>query len=108
MHFSSNKYSGRRNSVVTGRNFRQNHNPKTFDPSMVIARTTQTGPVEVATEEQYVPKMSFSALPIDEKIKRNIVQLGYSQPTPIQDQTIPLILSGRDVVGVANTGTGKT
>lgn len=51
---------------------------------------------------------SFADFPIDERIKRNITARGYTTPTPIQDQTIPQILSGRDVVGIANTGTGKT
>lgn len=50
----------------------------------------------------------FSDFQIDEQLKRNIATRGYTQPTPIQDQAIPHILKGRDVVGVANTGTGKT
>ena len=41
-------------------------------------------------------------------IKTNIQAKGYLVPTPIQDQVIPLIIQGKDVVGVANTGTGKT
>lgn len=47
----------------------------------------------------------FDFLPI---IQRNIQVKGYTTPTPIQDQTIPAIIEGRDVIGVANTGTGKT
>ena len=42
------------------------------------------------------------------RIKQNITKKGYETPTPIQDQSIPHILQGRDIVGIANTGTGKT
>ncbi len=45
---------------------------------------------------------------IDPRIKHNIGAKGYTTPTPIQDQAIPHILTGRDIVGIANTGTGKT
>jgi len=45
---------------------------------------------------------------IDPRIKHNIGQKGYATPTPIQDKAIPHILLGRDIVGIANTGTGKT
>lgn len=64
----------------------------------------QTGkPVEIFT-----PQYSFSDLDISNELKRTIVNRGYATPTPIQDQAIPLILAGRDVIGLANTGTGKT
>lgn len=43
-----------------------------------------------------------------EKINQNLVNLGYSTPTAIQDQSIAEIIAGRDLVGLANTGTGKT
>ena len=39
---------------------------------------------------------------------RGALHLGYEHPTPIQEQTIPLLLDGRDVIGQAQTGTGKT
>lgn len=51
---------------------------------------------------------SFADFSIDEHLKRNVSRAGYSSPTPIQDQTIPHALQGRDIVGIANTGTGKT
>ncbi|MDE2213419.1 MAG: DEAD/DEAH box helicase [Patescibacteria group bacterium] len=56
----------------------------------------------------YEPKHSFNDFLIDPRIKANIAKKGYIKATPIQDQAIPVILEGRDVVGVANTGTGKT
>lgn len=56
----------------------------------------------------YAHKHTFADFKIDEKIKRNISQKGYEIPTPIQDQTISLALENKDIVGLANTGTGKT
>ncbi len=58
--------------------------------------------------EVFVPKHKFTDFPIDALLKENIVTKGYLLPTPIQDESIPHVLSGKDVVGLANTGTGKT
>jgi ATP-dependent RNA helicase RhlE len=63
---------------------------------------------DTAEETAYVPKHAFADFHIDARIKENIAQKGYVTPTPIQDQAIPHILAGRDIVGLANTGTGKT
>ncbi|MDP3962339.1 MAG: DEAD/DEAH box helicase, partial [bacterium] len=58
--------------------------------------------------EHFVPDHAFSDFHIDEKLKKNIKDKGYVDPTPIQDKAIPHILRGADLVGIANTGTGKT
>lgn len=50
----------------------------------------------------------FGDFGLDTQLLTNIERLGFSTPTPIQDQAIPLIMSGKDVLGLANTGTGKT
>lgn len=52
--------------------------------------------------------MSFQDLGLLEPVLHGVQSLGYSDPTPIQERCIPLILQGRDVVGSAQTGTGKT
>ena len=57
---------------------------------------------------EYIAKFKFSDFAVDDLIKRNVASKGYITPTPIQDQTIPLALEGRDVIGIASTGTGKT
>jgi ATP-dependent RNA helicase RhlE len=51
---------------------------------------------------------SFSELGVIEPLCRALAARNYDQPTPIQAQAIPLLLKGRDIVGVAQTGTGKT
>ena len=50
----------------------------------------------------------FEDLPISDEIKRSIAEMGFEEPSPIQAQSIPVILSGKDVIGQAQTGTGKT
>src|SRR6202167_2242016 len=52
--------------------------------------------------------MSFSHLGLSEKVLAGVAATGYKTPTPIQDQAIPHVLARRDVLGIAQTGTGKT
>lgn len=59
-------------------------------------------------EDVYIPVNTFESFNIDERLKKNILESGYVSPTMIQDKSIPSILDGRDIVGIANTGTGKT
>ncbi|VVE70642.1 ATP-dependent RNA helicase RhlE [Pandoraea pnomenusa] len=55
-----------------------------------------------------VPTPGFDSFGLHADILRAIAEQGYTQPTPIQAQAIPVVLSGRDVMGAAQTGTGKT
>ena len=52
--------------------------------------------------------MSFTSLALSEPILRSLSEEGYSKPTPIQSQSIPVVLEGKDLLGAAQTGTGKT
>ena len=52
--------------------------------------------------------MSFKDLGLSDSIIDAIQQIGYDTPTPIQAQAIPSVLEGRDLLGSAQTGTGKT
>ena len=61
-----------------------------------------------SSDQNYVNKYSFSDFPVSPVLKQNIILKGYKTPTPIQDQTIMPILAGKDIIGIANTGTGKT
>lgn len=58
--------------------------------------------------ENAMPTPNFATLGLIEPILRAVKQMGYEQPTPIQQQSIPPILHGRDILGCAQTGTGKT
>ena len=72
-----------------------------------ISRFINKAPIE-REQEVFVPKHTFADFAVDERIKANIARKGYVQPTPVQDQAIPYILEGRDIVGIADTGSGKT
>ena len=52
--------------------------------------------------------MTFSELGLGEKTLKAVAEVGYNEPTPIQQQAIPAILKRNDVIGIAQTGTGKT
>ena len=52
--------------------------------------------------------MKFTDLGLSDEVLRAIHEAGYEEPTPIQEKAIPVVLMGRDVLGCAQTGTGKT
>ena len=54
------------------------------------------------------PIREFSEAGLDAKIMRTIAKVGFERPTAIQAQALPVVLSGRDVIGIAKTGSGKT
>ncbi len=62
---------------------------------------------EVVTQDEK-PRTTFADLGLSEAVLRAIDDMGYRHPTPIQEQAIPVVLMGRDVLGAAQTGTGKT
>ena len=72
-------------------------------PSKFINRST--GPAEQVV---YEAKHKFVDFKFTAPLQANIDQKGYITPSAIQDQAIPYVLEGRDVIGLANTGTGKT
>ena len=74
------------------------------------AETTDTETTDAAPETGEVSETEsgFVPLGLSEPVLRAIAEMGYREPTPIQVQAIPVVLMGRDVLGVAQTGTGKT
>lgn len=101
-HFGHKPY---RNSPIRRGNARRGgFQGKRLDVSMFINKAV----VVEETERHFLPEHSFASFNIDARLKKNIANKGYVAPTPIQDRSIPHILHGKDIVGIANTGTGKT
>ncbi len=65
-------------------------------------------PDETPSSDRPAEESSFEDLPLHSKLRRGVQDIGYRVPTPIQRGTIPPAVSGRDIVGTAQTGTGKT
>jgi superfamily II DNA/RNA helicase len=65
-------------------------------------------PAKPSVQTEYVAKHAFSDFELNEIIQTNLAENGYTTPSPIQDQSIAYGIDGHDIVGVANTGTGKT
>lgn len=79
------------------------HGGQYIDPARFVQAAKQVQEVE-----EYTPNHVFSDFAISDLLKNNLAAKGYQVPSPIQDQTIPVALTGRDIIGIANTGTGKT
>lgn len=73
-----------------------------IDERMFINKAT------TKVKDVYAAKHTFADFGLEPILLKNIITKGYITPSPIQDQTIPLGLKGKDVIGIANTGTGKT
>jgi ATP-dependent RNA helicase RhlE len=78
------------------------NNKQFIDPARFVKKANP------AASSDYVAENAFADFAIHPILKSNIAVKGYLTPSEIQDKTILLGLSGRDVVGIANTGTGKT
>lgn len=114
-HRSSYGFMDRKDSTRPKRKYYQNDSRRdnrqkggsrkmsTFNPSQFI----NSNPVEEGAEVCEI-KNSFADFKLDPKLTQNILAQNITIPTPIQDQIIPEILKGNDVIGLAETGTGKT
>ena len=72
------------------------------------AATDAAAALTLAQAEASTSDITFSALGLGEAMLASLARAGYDRPTPIQQQAIPLALKGRDLMGLAQTGTGKT
>lgn len=94
-----------------GRNFQRNRynrnnrgaSNKRINPSLFVKKITRN-----PEDQPYQPEYSFEDFAILQGIKDNLKWKGLKTPMPIQDKAIPHILEGKDLIGIANTGTGKT
>jgi ATP-dependent RNA helicase RhlE len=104
--YTSRAYKTRRPSYGTSRRSspaRGNRGNKQYiHPSKFVQAA------KLVDEIVYTPTHNFVDFAVNEIIKANIIAKGYITPSPIQDQSIPVALEGKDVIGIANTGTGKT
>eukprot|EP01119_Soliformovum_irregulare_P015579 TRINITY_DN4398_c0_g1_i3.p1 TRINITY_DN4398_c0_g1~~TRINITY_DN4398_c0_g1_i3.p1 ORF type:complete len:427 (+),score=98.50 TRINITY_DN4398_c0_g1_i3:91-1371(+) len=73
-----------------------------------VAETRRLLDIRVSGLGSIRPGKTFDHFGFDNDLKRAIIKMGYSEPTPIQKQAIPTALAGRDVIGIAKTGSGKT
>jgi len=101
---SRNKFSSRGGRPGGNRQHRQGRIQKTMDPdySILVKKAT---PQAI---EDYVSSKTFTEHGLHSSLVSNLDQKGYTQPTAIQDKSIPHILNKKDIIGIANTGTGKT
>ena len=69
---------------------------------------TLAGPDAAQAASPAAPETTFADLGLAPELLRALNDMGYTKPTPIQAQAIPLVISGKDIMGGAQTGTGKT
>jgi ATP-dependent RNA helicase RhlE len=79
----------------------------------MIVETLDDAPIETASQvvklsADVTPEVKFADFGLADPILRAITEMGYETPTPIQAAAIPIVLQGKDVMGAAQTGTGKT
>ena len=74
----------------------------------VLSVSKQVNLQQRSSTRRFIPLTKFSDLGLIEPLLRAVEAEGYTTPTPVQEQAIPYILEGRDVLGIAQTGTGKT
>ena len=102
--FKKRSFSGSNGRSSYGGRSSANRGPKKayIHPSKFVSSA------KIVEQEVFLPNHKFSDFGLHEIIEKNLAYKGLDMPTPIQDQAIPMALSGKDVVGIANTGTGKT
>jgi superfamily II DNA/RNA helicase len=82
---------------------RPNRSKKLINPSLFVNKAK-----EQQERAVYVPENTFDDFGFEPRINENLKYIGFVEPTPIQDKALPIALRGQDVLGLANTGTGKT
>lgn len=101
-NYTSRRYGKRSSYSASPRPARRGPKKDYIDPKRFIKVA------QPVAEEAYIPKHQFNDFAVNTLIQSNLAAKGYRTPTPIQDQTIPPALEGKDIIGIADTGTGKT
>jgi superfamily II DNA/RNA helicase len=86
-----------------GRTPRPKRDGQYIDPAKFVNRA-----VPQVEQEPFNPNHTFADFGFSPKLEQNLIDRGYASPTPVQDAAIKPVLAGRDLIGLANTGTGKT
>ena len=97
-----------RTRVQASNNRSRNNSPSskkvsTLDPSLLVKEAEQG-----VVEKVFRSDRLIQDLPVNARLKQNLLEKGYTRPTEIQDRTLETLLEGRDILGIAQTGTGKT
>lgn len=101
MKTSYKKYSSNnKRKHHSGNNSRRKKS--TLDPQLLVKKA------KISELKEYVSKREYSSMPIHQQLKEALAIKGYIKPTEIQDRTLEALLDKRDILGIAQTGTGKT
>ncbi len=105
MHYRPNKpkrnnFSNKNKSQNNQR--RSGFKKSTLDPSLFINKGV------LADTKEYISDRIYDDMPLDSRLKSTLKAKGFEKPTEIQDKTLESILDNRDLLGIAQTGTGKT
>ena len=105
-YHTKRSFNGQRNRSSYGGNRgggRNNRRAQSINPARFVNKSVVT-----VEKEVYVAEHLFKDFNLVETLERNIEKAGFVAPSAIQDKTIPSALQGNDIIGLANTGTGKT
>ncbi|HRZ77398.1 MAG TPA: DEAD/DEAH box helicase, partial [Bacteroidales bacterium] len=96
----------RKSSPAPASNGRRNagggYKPSTLDPQLLVRKA------ELVEAIDYLSERRIDELPVHPELRKRLMDKGYERPTEIQDRTLETLLQGRDLLGIAQTGTGKT
>ncbi len=95
-------FRGRRSSSGGGRSAQKSRGVY-INPTQFVRKVTL-----IKSDEVFAAKHAFDDFKLSEKLRKNVAGCGYKTPTAVQDEAIIPISEGRDLIGLANTGTGKT
>lgn len=90
------------------KNFYEEHPDIQVLTSQQVSDLRRKFEIKVFGNDVPKPVVSFAHFGFDESLMQTIAKHGYTEPTAIQKQAIPIALSGRDIIGIAKTGSGKT